>query len=384
MPPAAALDGKITTRGKIMIRHAYAVLSHVGAQIRERIGLEPAPRRAPREQRSSRAVVRVIERLDQSAWTAAALTAAAESGLLDALAGLPEDRSLDVQGLATAARMPPALAAAIADVLVGLGLAVGRGGGYRLASGARGMAAEGVLGGAARATWLQADDFRRRAQAGLLDLNGWRHTDPAIIEAQGAVTRGMAEQALPRLAFLPGLLPSLRRPGAALLDVGAGAAGLSITLCRHFEHLHAVALEPADAPAAVGCRTVREAGLDHRITVRRERAEDLSATAAFDLVFLPQMFLSAEAIEPALGSLFQALKPGGWLLAATVSRPGGELAAAVPRLQSLLWGGNLRDDRQVRDLLRANGFDPVILPPGGGTIRTLCARRPPVRPDVTA
>jgi hypothetical protein len=44
-------------------------------------------------------------------------------------------------------------------------------------------------------------------------------------------------------ASLPGLVPALRKPGALLLDVGAGAAGVSLALCRRFPALRAHCLK---------------------------------------------------------------------------------------------------------------------------------------------
>ena len=141
-------------------------------------------------------------------------------------------------------------------------------------------------------------------------------------------------------------MPQLEAPGAALLDVGAGAAGLSIALCRHFPHLSAVALEPAPHPAELGERHVRQAGLADRIAIRRERVEDLQEDKAFDLAFLPQMFLPDAIIEEALQRIFRALKPGGWLLVAVLSHEGQGTVSAVNRLKNLLWGGNTRDVAQ--------------------------------------
>ena len=66
---------------------------------------------------------------------------------------------------------------------------------------------------ALRAPLLQAEDFRRRLGGGTLTLEGWSHADDAIIEAQGALTRHWTAQALPKLKFLPGLVPRLGSPG---------------------------------------------------------------------------------------------------------------------------------------------------------------------------
>src|SRR4028119_392474 len=41
---------------------------------------------------------------------------------------------------------------------------------------------------ALRAPLLQTEDFRRRLGEGALTLDGWTHTDEAVIEAQGGLT----------------------------------------------------------------------------------------------------------------------------------------------------------------------------------------------------
>ncbi|MBD0275425.1 MAG: class I SAM-dependent methyltransferase, partial [Acetobacteraceae bacterium] len=161
------------------------------------------------------------------------------------------------------------------------------------------------------------------------------------------------------------------------LDVGAGAAGVSLALCRRFPALRAVALEPAPASAAVARAKVDEAGLADRIEVRAERVERFSGSARFDLVFLPQMFLPDPVFDAAVRNVFEVLKPGGWLLAAVLGRQGADLRSSVARLRTALWGGNVRDDAAVARTLRTARFRPVIRSPGDEAIRVLCARRPP-------
>lgn len=137
-----------------------------------------------------------------------------------------------------------------------------------------------------------------------------------------------------------------------------------------------VALEPAPCPAAIGERHVREAGLDDRIDIRRQRVETMTDHRAFDLAFLPQMFLPDAIMDATLRGVFRALKPGGWLLVAVLARPGPDVAAGVARLKNILWGGNARVSDALKPLIEGAGFSPVIRAPGGESIRMICARRP--------
>jgi precorrin-6B methylase 2 len=362
-----------------MFWRAYALLSHGG----DRIGLGSmglGSWRIPGSPiigRKSSDVLRVLEEADTAIWSASALSACAESGLLSRL-GQP--RSPDE--LAANLSMPPPLVRTLLDVLASFGFVTWRDGKAQASPALMPFtSSEGAktFRAALRAPLLQTEDFRRRLGTGKLTLDGWSHTDAAIIEAQGSLTQLWTSRALPKLRFLPGLIPRLEKPGASLLDVGAGAAGLSITLCRHFPHLRSVALEPAPHSAAIGERHVQEAGLADRVLIRRERVENVADEQAFDLVFLPQMFLPDPIIREAFERVFRAMKPGGWLLVAVLSQDGQGPISAVNRLKNLLWGGSFRDVAHIKPQLAAAGFDPVIRAPGRQALRMICARRPNLR-----
>lgn len=354
-----------------MLWHAYALLSHGGDRIGFRFG---GIRGRPRMCRHPDDVLRIFDQADEAVWSANALSACAESGLIGLLA---EPRTVEDVGLKLAIPLP--LARSLVEVLEGFGLVVREENCIRAAPALLPYTTpEGASAfrAALRAPLLQADDFRIRAAGGDLNLDGWTHTDKAIIDAQGSLTALWARQAIPKLKFLPGLAARLDAPDAALLDVGAGAAGLSIALCRAFPNLKAVALEPAPAPAAIGEEHIRDAGLKDRIALRRQRVEHLEDRECFDLAFLPQMFLPDAIMEETVNRVFRTLRPGGWLLTAILTREGPGVAAAVSRLKNLLWGGNTRGMEEMRKRLQAAGFDPVIRAPGARSMRMICARRP--------
>ncbi|MBD0274364.1 MAG: hypothetical protein ICV73_20825, partial [Acetobacteraceae bacterium] len=264
---------------------AFALVAHAA----DVLGLRPRRRsRRPRRALGTAAeVFRATDRLEEALWTANALAVALETGLLADLAS-----PLGVGGASGRTGLPAPVAEAVLDVLVGLGFATREADAgrdvFRAGAGVQALLARPAVNAsfaaAVRSPLLQAEDFRRRAMEGTVSPDGWRFTDRAVIEAQGDLSAAMAEEALPKLRFLPGLVPALRRPGALLLDVGAGAAGVSLALCRRFPALRAVALEPAPASAAIARAKVAEAGLTNRIDVRAERIERLSPGERFDLV----------------------------------------------------------------------------------------------------
>jgi SAM-dependent methyltransferase len=371
-------EGSETRRGASEVWRAFALVAHAA----DVLGLRPRrPSRRPRRAlKTADEVFRATDRLEEALWTANALAVALETGLLADLA-----KPVRVGKAAERTGLPAPVAGAVLDILVGLGFATREadagGDVFRASAGVHTLLAGSVvspsLAAALRSPLLQAEDLRRRASEGTVDPDGWRFTDRGVIEAQGDLTAAMAEKAVPKLRFLPGLVPALRKPGALLLDVGAGAAGVSLTLCRRFPALRAVALEPAPASAAIARAKVAEAGLADRIEVRAERIEHLSGGERFDLVFLPQMFLPDPVFDAAARTVLAALKPGGWLLAAVLSRQGADLRSSVARLRTALWGGNARDDAAVARVLRAARFHPVIRSPRDAAVQVVCARRPP-------
>jgi precorrin-6B methylase 2 len=309
-----------------------------------------------RPARHSKHVAETAARLIDQGWAAHVLVAAAECGLINALA----EGGGAIGALASKTALPEPIASSMLDLLLALGLARRDGSGrYRAAPGLDPGAAAALRAGAvaAHAQWR---DFAERAPRGRLDLLGWHTADPALIEAQGTLSMHLAEAGLPRLLILSELRRRLEAPGARFLDVGAGAAGVSMAFARAFPALRVVALEPAAVPLAAARRLVAEGGLDGRIELRPQRIEELDERAAFDVVFLPQLFLSEAAFGEGLRRIAAALRPGGALLVVSMSLEGDGVAKAVARLKNLLWGGNQRGHDEVARLVHAAGFESII------------------------
>jgi precorrin-6B methylase 2 len=308
----------------------------------------------------------VAEDLGQLAagvWGVAVVTACAELGILDSLDGPARP---DV--VAARADVSPALAEGLLDVLVALGLAKRRDDGYLAAPelAARSpafLAADGAAG------ILQAADLVRRAAAGSLGSDGWRHTDELVLQAQGTISAA----AVPALARV---IPDELEAARSFLDVGAGVGAISIELCRRYPELRAVGLEPADAPRALARANVEAAGLADRIELREQLIEEVEDVEAFDLVWLPLSFLPLEVVPAALARVHRAMRPGGLLLTGTHGGGGDDLAGAAARLRAVLWGGSPMPPSRVAELLAEAGFGDVAegrIP--GSSLVPLQARR---------
>jgi SAM-dependent methyltransferase len=323
----------------------------------------------------------LIAELSASAWALASLDACLESGLLESLS---EPRS--PAELSERTGVPAALAEALLDLLVALGLVRRTGDAFTAAPGLQPLLTlppRDYLLRDVRATVLQSQALMDGAKRGTLRA-GWTHTDPELLEAQGAGSTGapaarmLSERLLPRLE---GVVEQLQAPTASFLDIGFGVGALSIALCRLWPQLRVVGLEPQAAPLAEGRRNIAAAGLGERIALRAQRIEDMSERKAFDLAWLPQVFLPRAAFDGGLSVVREALRPGGWAILLVIGAPGADRRAALGRLINVLWGEEARSSAEVERAAIAAGFDPVQSfpgPSGGMTDASFVAARRPV------
>jgi len=180
---------------------------------------------------------------------------------------------------------------------------------------------------------------------------GWAYEDEVVLLSQG---RGSAVVAA-AFAETEVLNEALSRPGAALLDVGAGVGSLSVAFCEHWPGLRVVGLEPWEFALAHARGTV--AGFEDRIELREGRVEELDDVEAFDAAWLPTPFLSPAIVPAALERVFAALKPGGLVVFALYAAPPDALSQQLVGLRTLRSGGRLWPDPQAT--VAAAGFTGV-------------------------
>ena len=325
-------------------------------------------------------VGRLVAELSASAWALASLDACLEAGLLECLA---EPRGPAEVSERTG--VPGPLVEALLDMLVALGLVRRAGDAFAVAPALQALVtppARDSLLRDVRATVLQTQALMEGARRGTL-RTGWTHTDPELLDAQGAGSTGApAARMLSERLFpsLEGLVERLQAPTASFLDVGSGVGALAIEMCRIWPHLRVVGLEPQAVPLAEGQRNVAAAGLGDRIALRAQRVQDMTEHEAFDLAWLPQVFLPREAFGPGVQAVREALRPGGWAILLAIGAGGSNPRAALGRLINVLWGGEARPVEEVERAAVAAGFDPVRSlhsPPGGLTDATFVAARRP-------
>lgn len=307
-------------------------------------------------------VQQAVGQLGASVWAFSALRAAQESGLL---ALLNEPR--DLAWLAEQMGASRDLVATLLDVLSAAGLVSRDGDRFAAAPGLlpllTGPASEQFRENL-RSLGTQTAAMVEDAKGGAL-VPGWRHTDPEALQAQGKATapsfRYLADAVFPRLAGLAGRLQS---PEVRFLDVGAGVGAIALVLCERYPQLRIVGLEPQAMPRQLAAHNLAAAGLTERVEMRDQLIQDLADDAAYDLVWLPQVFLPRDVFLAGLEQSRIALRPGGWLLTVTLSLPGPGLAPAVSRLNNVLFGGPPFLPEQVAELVSAAGFTAVQRFPG--------------------
>jgi predicted O-methyltransferase YrrM len=284
-----------------------------------------------------------------------------DSGLA---AELREPRTLD-ELAAKAPGLPPARIGTILGVATSLGVVAADGDRYRLAEGPACMPppVHVAVSGDIRSHVVQPALFLDTARAPT-PTTGWRHTDPKILQAQGDASAQLAGAI--RMFIGPqlgDLVARLDRPGARILDVGTGVAALAIALCRAFPQVAVTGLDVAEAPLAIARSNVARAQLGERIEIRELAVEALADTAAFDLAWLPQFFLS-DRLPAALSRVRAALRPGGWILVPAFGTSPDPKARAVGTLICELWGGTTATPAELEDMVKAAGFANVRTLPG--------------------
>ena len=195
-------------------------------------------------------------------------------------------------------------------------------------------------------------------------IAGWGHTEAEILQAAGDVSAAFPHSLARAIApQLEGLAERLRSPGARFLDVGTGVAVLAIEMARLWPSLQVVGIDPWAPALTLARANVSAAGLEARIELRHQAGQDLPDREAFDLAWIPGLFIPEQALPPIVHRVHRALRPGGWLLLAMVKAGGDPLAAALARLRAALFGGLVTTTEKVEGLLREEGFaNPRTLP----------------------
>ena len=183
--------------------------------------------------------------------------------------------------------------------------------------------------------------------------------DPDEILAMGVASQSVA--AILADAVLP-MLPLTRDRlfdgTARFLDVGVGTGAIAETLCREFPGVSAVGLDVSTKALAMAKERLAASPVGERIELRQQSVVDLRETDAYDLAWLPQIFVSREDLELGLRRVHSALRPGCWLVM-TVAANGSDstdLERAAVEHDAVIRGGGPMSVERATELLSAAGF----------------------------
>jgi methyltransferase family protein len=197
---------------------------------------------------------------------------------------------------------------------------------------------------------------------------GWAETDPELIRSRGAASGAVVLSLLDRCRpFLPGLTERLDRPGAAFLDVGTGAAGALIAMCRAHPGLRAVGVDISAAAVTAAREQVAAAGLSNWAEIREQSVAAIEDVDAFDLLWVPQAFLPEPVLAEALPRLYRAARGGAGLLMPISTNDDTGVSGAVTDLRNLMTGGGTLSPQAASAMLQTAGFsgvETVVLPAG--------------------
>jgi hypothetical protein len=189
---------------------------------------------------------------------------------------------------------------------------------------------------------------------------GWSHTDPELLQAAGDASAGFPQRLKSVLApQLEGLSARLASPDAAFLDIGVGVAALSMAMAATWPNLRITGIDPWAPSIATARAAVAAAGLSDRIMLREQSAEDMEDRDAFDLAWLPSLFVPRGAVPAILRRVLGALRPGGWLLVPILRPVDDPLTTALARLRVALFGGYAWPADELTMALRNKGYADV-------------------------
>ena len=224
-----------------------------------------------------------------------------------------------------------------------------------------------------------------RAQAKLLypqtHATSWSYDDTQLLQEFGDFARfhalGLARNVVPALE---GLSERFRAPDAAFLDIGVGVAGLAIALAEEVPNLRIVGIDVWQPSLRLARENVEKAGLRDRIELREQGAETLEDDKAFDLAWMPTIFMPERVIpkRPSVRTVRCARVDGSCSRSATSTSLTRE-TVALWRLLTTIFGGPLWLPSQVETLARDCGFIDVRTLPGapGAPVALVVGRRRP-------
>ena len=203
---------------------------------------------------------------------------------------------------------------------------------------------------------------------------GWTYSDPGILQAQGRSSR-LVTRLLTDYASKDRELARTLSGRSAFLDVGSGVGWISLSMAQQWPNLRATGIDILDPALELARQNLDETGLAGRVTFRKQNVVELADTEAFDLAFIPAVFIPEEILAEGLYALRLALKPGGWLFVAAYRIPEDPKLAVLNDLRTTLSGGRVWEIAELEGLVRSVGLDVLGDIGTNSPLHLLAARR---------
>ena len=179
---------------------------------------------------------------------------------------------------------------------------------------------------------------------------GWTFTDPAILDGWG---RGST--------MVPALIAAVPGLGnlTSFLDIGTGVGLLAVAAAGVWPNAKIVGIDIWEPSLERARANVAQAGLEDRITLRKQNFAEVDDVESYEGVWLPSFFMTEDVLAKGLPNLLRALKTGGNIALGLMEGPPNPLGQAVMTLRTVRGGGAQLDAKRATELLEAAGFSEV-------------------------
>ncbi|HWE76752.1 MAG TPA: class I SAM-dependent methyltransferase [Stellaceae bacterium] len=204
---------------------------------------------------------------------------------------------------------------------------------------------------------------------------GWAYQDAAILQDRGRGSRAMG-QVIAGLARQYPPLAAVLDAGPRFLDIGTGVAFIAIEAAKLWPKMKVTGIDIWEPALKLAASNIANEGVGDRVTLRRQSVAELDDEEAFDLVWMPSMFLPLPVIEAALPRVVRALARGGALILGTYAPPPGPFGRFTSKLLTVRSGGHAWDQEEMTARLRQLDLvdiEPVMLT---STTHGVLARKP--------
>jgi SAM-dependent methyltransferase len=192
---------------------------------------------------------------------------------------------------------------------------------------------------------------------------GWAYQDAAILQERGRGSRAMA-QVIAGLAQQRPALATLLERGPRFLDIGTGVAFIAIAAAKLWPEMRVTGIDIWEPALKLAESNIAAEGVGDRVSLRRQSVAEIDDEAAFDLVWMPSMFLPLPVIEAALPRVVRSLAPGGMLILGTYAPASGPFGRFARKLLTVRSGGHPWDQEEMAERLLRLGLvdiEPVTL-----------------------